>query len=530
MESKNLPIGTTLQSGKYTIEQVIGDGGFGITYYVRHNVLGHYFAIKEFFISGYCTRIPQSYDVSPQRINETAYEKYLYKFIEEAQILAKLNHPNIVKVTDIFQENNTAYMVMPYVSGKTLQQIVNEKGRLNYEKAVNYVAQLSEAISYIHRRDILHRDIKPDNVIITEDDKAILIDFGSARAFFSDKAQQHTAIYTKGYAPLEQYSFDGKKSACSDIYSLGAVFYFTLTGKKPMDASLRTMEKMQEPQSLVSSIPDEANHTIMKAMQLNPENRYQNIKEFMDDLLNNKKTGRKNKKKPVLFNRFLLALAMSLFLALLIIMAAEWIRNNNKNNNGGEVITLLEEKQAEPAPDSLITDGREIVVKNDSADSAKRQTANDTIRGDFDGNGTSEYMWLESPKVSHTADSTGICDSCVCYIKFSDSRIPSIKIEHCTGGQLVNEGDLNKNKSDEIGFLANLFTNCWKIYYVWTFIAGQWEEAVDPVPTHCVQWERGVKVIETDKSIEGNVIINYTEINGDGDFVINTKSVKIRKE
>ena len=530
MESKNLPIGTTLQSGKYTVEQIIGDGGFGITYYVRHNVLGHYFAIKEFFISGYCIRNPQSHDVNPQRITETAYEKYLRKFIEEAQILAKLDHPNIVKVTDIFQENNTAYMVMPFVNGKTLQQIVNEKGRLGYEKAVNYVAQLSDAINYIHQRDILHRDIKPDNVIITGNDKAILIDFGSAREFIPDKAQQqHTAIYTQGYAPLEQYSSEGKKGTYSDIYSLGAVFYFTLTGQKPMDASIRTMEKMQEPQALVSSIPDEANRTIVKAMQLNPENRYQNIKEFMEDLLNKKKPNQKNKKKPARVYRLLIGFLSGIFLVLLVIIAGEQM-GYYKNDSGRTAVTLPEEEQAESTIDSVkdiapIADDRKINADSSTIAEklAIKPPLNDSIRGDFDGNGVSEYMWLGR-------DSTHIGGNSVCFIKFSDPKIPPIEVENCTGGRLFNEGDLNKNKSDEVGFLADSLSSCWKTYYVWTFIAGQWVEAVDPIPTHCVQWERNIKAIEIDKNVEGNVIVTYTEVNDSGDFVINSKSVKIRKE
>ena len=166
-----------------------------------------------------------------QGIDPAVYEKYRQKFIEEAQILARLDHQNIVKVTDIFQENNTAYIVMPFIEGQTLQQLVTQKGRLEYETAVNYIAQLSEAVDYIHQRDILHRDFKPDNIIITPADKTILIDFGSAREFIHDKTQQHTSIFTQGYAPLEQYSTSSKKGSYSDIYSLGATFYFALTGQ-----------------------------------------------------------------------------------------------------------------------------------------------------------------------------------------------------------------------------------------------------------------------------------------------------------
>ncbi|MDL2224007.1 protein kinase [Bacteroidales bacterium OttesenSCG-928-M06] len=289
MNGKELAKETSLQLGKYTIEKIIGSGGFGITYYARHNDLGYHVAIKEFYISGYCVRNSVQKTVMLQGLDSTVYEKYRQKFIEEAQILARLDHPNIVRVTDIFQENNTAYIVMPFIEGKTLQQLVEQEGALEYETAVNYIAQLSEAVDYIHQRDILHRDIKPENIIVTPENKAILIDFGSAREFIHDKTQQHTSIYTQGYAPLEQYSPNSRKGSYSDIYSLGATFYFALTGQKPMDAATRTMETMSEPKVLVPSISDEANQTIMKAMSLKPEERQQNATRFMKDLLNDRK-------------------------------------------------------------------------------------------------------------------------------------------------------------------------------------------------------------------------------------------------
>ncbi|MDR2026483.1 MAG: serine/threonine protein kinase [Prevotellaceae bacterium] len=294
--------------GKYVIEKVLGIGGFGITYYARHTALNRHYAVKEFFINGFCVRSTQSKDVHLQGLTEEEYDRFREKFVEEARTLAKLDHENIVKVIDMFEENNTSYIVMPFVEGVTLNQTVRQRGRLDYETAVNYMAQLAEAIGYIHERNILHRDISPDNVIITPQNKAVLIDFGSAREFIHDKTQSHTAILKKGYAPLEQYSVTGRKGAYSDIYSLGAVFYFILTGQKPMEATERTMENMPELGTLLSNIPGDVNRTVMKAMSLAPENRHQNIREFMDDMLGTKpskpvKTApkkKKNRKRTVL--------------------------------------------------------------------------------------------------------------------------------------------------------------------------------------------------------------------------------------
>lgn len=283
-DGKELPIGTLLQNGKYTVEHMIGAGGFGITYLMRHNTLGHFFAVKEFYISGFCIRSSANKTVILQGIDKEIYNKYLQKFVEEAQTLARLEHTNIVNIADVFYENNTAYMVMTFVKGETLQQIVDKKGRIEYETSLNYITQLADAISYLHKQNILHRDIKPENIIITPEGKAVLIDFGSSREFIQDKTASHTSILTHGYAPLEQYSANSRKGAYTDIYSLGAVFYFIITGQKPMDAATRTIEKMIDARSIIPSITIETNNAINKALELKPENRFQTADDFLIQL------------------------------------------------------------------------------------------------------------------------------------------------------------------------------------------------------------------------------------------------------
>lgn len=282
---RELQPGTTLQDGKYIIERVLGAGGFGITYYARHTSLDQHYAIKEFFIDGRCVRNTMHHTVNLQGIGPELFEKYRKKFTEEAQTLAKLDHPNIVRVIDVFEENETSYIVMPFIEGKTLESLVEKNGLLDYGLTVNYIGQIANAVGYIHKRNILHRDIKPDNIMITADNHAILIDFGSAREFIQDKTQHQTSILTKGYAPIEQYSSNSRKGAYTDIYSLGAVLYYVLTGTKPMDATERLYDTMPEPKQINSQITNTANKTIIKAMQIKPEDRYQSVAEFMMDLV-----------------------------------------------------------------------------------------------------------------------------------------------------------------------------------------------------------------------------------------------------
>lgn len=283
---KELQPGTILCCGKYTIEKKIGEGGFGITYKALQIGLNRTVCIKEYFLAGKCIRDTRARTVHVQGTSENQFEKYRQSFVTEAKMLATLHHPNIVEVIDVFDENNTSYMVMDFIEGKSLQKIVESRGRLPYPEMVNYIAQITNAVGYIHEHHILHHDIKPDNIMITADFKAILIDFGSAREFEQDKTQMHTSILTHGYAPTEQYTVNSRKGSYTDIYAIGATMYFVLTGQVPLEAAARLTEQMAAPKELAPDIPDEANRTILKAMQLKAENRHQTIQEFMDDLRN----------------------------------------------------------------------------------------------------------------------------------------------------------------------------------------------------------------------------------------------------
>lgn len=173
----------------------------------------------------------------------------------------------------------------------------------------------------------------------------------------------------------------------------------------------------------------------------------------------------------------------------------------------------------------IITEG-DLVTDKNIANRAKKDLPADKIKGDFNGDGQQEYMWLDKPKI---LDSYACDGPCSCTIRFSNSKIPAINIDNCIGGIPVNEGDLNGDGSDEIGLLPEWFSSCWSAYYVWTYKSNNFVFAIPSLSTHCAQWEEDVDAVSIDKTKKGYVITKESEINDDGNFVIKTQSVEIVK-
>ena len=232
---------TTLQNGKYEIEGILGQGGFGITYWATQTSLDRTVAIKEFFMKDYCER---SEDTAMVTMGTQGSRKmvmtYRDKFEKEARTLAKLEHPHIVRVIDVFRENNTSYYVMEYAAGASLKQLVDNEGAMTEKKAINYILQVTDALQYIHQRHICHLDIKPGNILTNANGEVLLADFGLAKQYDDDGDEtSHTPVgKSKGYAPPEQYMTGGVKSFSpeTDIYALGATLYFLLTGSTPPES------------------------------------------------------------------------------------------------------------------------------------------------------------------------------------------------------------------------------------------------------------------------------------------------------
>lgn len=277
-----LPLNSKLGNERYVVEKVLGAGGFGITYKAFDRILQRSVAIKEFFPNPGCIR--QGRSVFPAgNFNIQTYQEAKQEFIREAQLLAKFNHPNIVKVYDYFEENNTAYMVMEFVEGKSLTELLRERGGVIPEDEVlKYTLQIAEALREIHKANWLHRDIKPDNIMVRANGEAVLIDFGIARQFTAMKTQSMTSALTDGYAPLEQYGSKARFGPYTDIYALGATLYHLLTGQIPPSAPDRAHGvELKPPHEINRKVSREISEAIMKAMEMEVNKRPQNVDEFI---------------------------------------------------------------------------------------------------------------------------------------------------------------------------------------------------------------------------------------------------------
>ena len=288
----HLPNNTLLQGGKYKIVRFISSGGFGCTYEAEHILLKKRVAIKEFFVKDFCNRDETTSQISVGITSKTALvSKLKSKFIAEAQSLCSLEHPNIVHVFDVFEENGTAYYVMDYIDGPSLNDMVKKDGPMSEQKAVGYIMQVADALKYVHSQNRLHLDIKPGNIMVDENDKAVLIDFGASKQYDEEGGENTSTLLgkTPGYAPLEQMGNDVVKFLPStDIYALGATLYKLLTGNTPPSASLLASGETLD--AMPSFISEGTRNAIIQSMQTNKMKRPQSMDEFQKLLDNSDST------------------------------------------------------------------------------------------------------------------------------------------------------------------------------------------------------------------------------------------------
>jgi len=271
---------------RYIIGNAIGSGGFGITYIAWDTVLDKKVAIKEYFPTEFATRIIGDTEVCPYDGEKTyQFEAGLNGFVDEALRLAKLNSlPHIVHIFDSFAENYTAYIIMDYVEGKTLMQLLKENGPLPYQQVIEYIVPVLDALDRVHQENIIHRDIAPDNIKVSDDD-VVLLDFGSAREATTHNSKSLSVIIKPGYSPWEQYSSQGEQGPWTDCYSIAAVMYHLITGKLPQDSSERIAnDELKSISEMGYEIPQNIENAIMNALNVKAEYRVRSAKEFADAL------------------------------------------------------------------------------------------------------------------------------------------------------------------------------------------------------------------------------------------------------
>ncbi len=279
-------------NNRYLVGRVIGYGGFGVTYIGWDETLEQVVAIKEYLPSEFATRTYGQTQVtvfSGDKMEQ--FNSGMDKFIEEARRLAKfVNEEGIVRVFDSFEYNNTAYIVMEYLDGETLTSYIEREGKIPIDKAVELLKPIIKSLQAVHREGIIHRDIAPDNIMITKDGEMKLIDFGAARYATTSHSRSLTVIIKPGYSPEEQYRSRGDQGPQTDVYALGAVLYRMITGVTPPDALERRAyyenkrKDILEPPSKFCKIPKNLENAVLNALNIRIEDRTPDMETFLEQL------------------------------------------------------------------------------------------------------------------------------------------------------------------------------------------------------------------------------------------------------
>jgi len=284
-----LPSGTKLLFGQFTIESFVNSGGFGIVYIARDS-LDRQVVIKECFPSTFCRRIGTTVGAR-SRAQQDEFRAAVKSFIQEAMTLSQLNHPNIIKVHHVFEDNETAYMAMDFIDGPDLLQTVEGTARpLTPKEIASFLHTMLDALGHVHERGLLHRDISPDNILLQKSTgQPVLIDFGASRKEVTRKSRAVSGlrVVKDGYSPQEFYVSGSKQAPCSDLYALAASFYHLITGETPKTSQERLSaiagregDPLRPLAGRFKTYPRSFLEAIDKAMAIFPRDRLQSVDEW----------------------------------------------------------------------------------------------------------------------------------------------------------------------------------------------------------------------------------------------------------
>lgn len=282
-----LPQGFKLE--EYTIESVLGHGGFGITYLAKDHHLDQWVAIKEYLPNNLAVREGMCTVYAKSKDDEPAFQWGLERFINEAKTLAQFRHEGIVKVLRFIEKNCTAYMVMEYREGQSLEEKVKKNGVLDEDTLMAMIMPILDGLEKVHEIGFLHRDIKPSNIFICDDGSPLLLDFGAARQAIQTTERSLTSVVTPGYAPFEQYDTKSEQGAWTDIYSLGGVMYFSISKQQPTEVVSRLKDDDMPRATKIGAgnYSEQLLKAIDWALAVDEEARPQSVQEFRQALLIN---------------------------------------------------------------------------------------------------------------------------------------------------------------------------------------------------------------------------------------------------
>ena len=281
MSTRALEVGSLIHA-RYRVERVLGEGGFGVTYQVTDLKESRTAAMKEYMPADIAYRRPYSKEVHPKQEYVEAYQKFRDKFLDEARIIYRFRgHPNIIDVTHLFYDNNTAYYVMEYINGKDLDRYLKERGgRLSWQELYPIMAQVVSALQQVHHSNMIHCDISPDNIFLLDKGQVKLIDFGAAKSVLH--GQSSMILLKRGFAPPEQLYSGGNLGPWTDVYALAVTLYRAYTGKMPPTSEDRMVsdQTIWPSQMGIAAPSPQWEAALRRAMSLRWEDRFQDVTSF----------------------------------------------------------------------------------------------------------------------------------------------------------------------------------------------------------------------------------------------------------